>query len=163
MAGRNDVLAALGRRSYVSQSALAEVLKEIREIGYVPETSSRSSIKRARQEALDIQTPHGKLLQRLKITFQHPETKVRSEGHIDYIHPVAMLFHAAATCQDFAAQLLSRLAETPNTVWQIILYCDEVLPGNQLKHDNKKKLQAVYWSLKQLGTDLNCYEQAHAQ
>lgn len=54
-------LADLGRRRFVSQSALAELLKELSELDQLPSATSRSSVKRAREEKLDIKTPVGPL------------------------------------------------------------------------------------------------------
>ena len=35
--------------------------------------------------------------------------------------------------------------------WTLMLYTDEVSPGNQLKVHNRRKLQCVYFSVKELG------------
>ena len=35
--------------------------------------------------------------------------------------------------------------------WSLILYSDEVSPGNQLKANNKRRLQTFYWTVKELG------------
>lgn len=35
---------------------------------------------------------------------------------------------------------------------EVVLYSDEVSPGNQPKHTNRRKLQVVYWSLQELGS-----------
>ena len=55
-------LADLGRKKFVSQAALAELLKELRELEELPEATSRSSIKRAREEKVTVESPLGPLL-----------------------------------------------------------------------------------------------------
>ena len=40
------------------------------------------------------------------------------------------------------------------------MYSDEVVPGNQLKHMNKREQPSVYCSMKQFGSDVLCNENA---
>lgn len=66
-----------------------------------------------------------------------------------------MLQHAAASCARFGHCFGEVLQEKPPSVgrpYTIVLYSDEVSPGNQLKHTNRRKLQVVYWSLQELGS-----------
>ena len=56
----SGMLADLGRKKFVSQAALAELLSELKDAP-LPEATSRSSIKRARDEKVDITTPCGPL------------------------------------------------------------------------------------------------------
>jgi hypothetical protein len=54
------------------------------------------------------------------------------------------------------AFLHSRLALHPNDIkhpWTIILYNDEITPGNALKHHNQRKVQAYYWSFREFGME----------
>lgn len=143
-------LAHLGRRSYVSESGLAAILKELHTEGELPTAISRTSIKRARQKNIHINTIYGPVLRTMDMTLGAPgETRP-----LAYIHPIAMLYHAASSCNAFGSYiggLLSASPSTPSSRWSIVIYSDEVLPGNALKHDNRRKLQAIYWSLMQLG------------
>ena len=45
----------------MSQNALSELLKELKSLDELPAASSRSSLKRARDEKMKIQTPVGPL------------------------------------------------------------------------------------------------------
>ena len=54
-------LADLGRKKYVSQSALSSVLSELKALDHVPDATSRPTIKRKREEKMDITTPLGKV------------------------------------------------------------------------------------------------------
>ena len=53
--------ADLGRKRFVSQSALSELLKELKSLDELPAATSRSSVKRARDEKMKIHTPVGPL------------------------------------------------------------------------------------------------------
>ena len=62
---RMSRLANLGRRKYISVSGLADVLKDIRDNG-MPDTISRSSIKRARDQEFDsYDTSYGAVLKHM--------------------------------------------------------------------------------------------------
>ena len=54
-------LADLGRRRFVSQSALSELLKELKSVDELPNAISRQSVKRARDDRMSIDTPVGPL------------------------------------------------------------------------------------------------------
>eukprot|EP00438_Fugacium_kawagutii_P023845 Skav212952 [mRNA] locus=scaffold5129:11069:13197:+ [translate_table: standard] len=56
-------LADLGRRKFVSQSALSELLKELKALPELPDATSRFSVKRAREEKVNVETPLGQLFQ----------------------------------------------------------------------------------------------------
>ena len=55
-----------------------------------------------------------------------------------------------STCVEFSNYVEGLHLDNPSSEarpWRLILYSDEVTPGNQLKVDNKRKIQAIYWSL----------------
>eukprot|EP00973_Karenia_brevis_P067410 9375326-Karenia_brevis.AAC.1 len=109
-------LASLGRRRYVSISAMAELCTELRE-GGIPSNTSRASIKRARDEFLKLERPN-------------------KEWQLLYTHPIAMLVHAVQESAEFASVLgeaLRKKPPTPSNPWHIILYADEITPGDPLK------------------------------
>jgi hypothetical protein len=49
---------------------------------------------------------------------------------------------------------------TADEPWQLIIYTDEVTPGNPLATNNKRKFHAVYWSFLELGMNALCREEA---
>ena len=143
-------IASLGRRSFISQSALAEVLTAVRESGELPQTCSKSTVKRRREEAAQVETPYGPLIQ-----FFEAESEDGTFKKIPYAHPGAFMHHASGTCPGFRRLLDLAAATNPAnstlSPWHLAIYFDEVCPGNQLKTHNKRKLWAVYYSVKQFG------------
>ena len=151
-------LSRLGIRQYVSQSALAAVLKAIQEADELPTGISRGSIKRAREAAVDVNTPYGPIFRTWNL-----ERISGPAATVYYCQPAAMLFFLARSCSKLAAFLQQRLQECPCDVaspWSIIFYNDEVSPGNQLKTTNSRKLQALYFSFKEMGCNALCHERA---
>ncbi len=65
-----------------------------------------------------------------------------------------VLWLAVATCTAFNGLLSSGKAAKPPTAenpWSLILYSDEVTPGNVLATQNLRKIQVVYFSFLELG------------
>ena len=141
------------RKSFVSQSALSEILKALPSEDDVDGTTpglSRPSLKRARDKATNVETPYGSLRGCINDTVVESGKQVT----IFYTDPAACLWEACNRCQGFASYLNQCREQrpcSPTSPYDIVLYCDEVSPGNQLKPSNDRKLQVIYWSLKQLG------------
>jgi hypothetical protein len=68
-AEHRQVLAKLGRKHFVSQSGLAAVLKDLQEAGLLTDSipSSRSSIKRSREDEFANETAYGHILRTMDI------------------------------------------------------------------------------------------------
>ena len=152
---RSPALSTFGLHSFVSQSGLAAVLKQVKENG-IPDAVSRASVKRARTQSVRLTTTAGPIFKSWSI----PKVGTDKMLVLEYIDPISWLTHIAEHCAGFASFMERCLAQKPSTLeapWQIALYCDEVTPGNQMRHDNKRKVQAVYWSFLQYGsTSLSC-------
>ena len=138
--------------SFLSQSALQGVLREIHDKG-VPAVSSRRSIKRARSDAVRVDTSYGSLFQKITVPLEDESTT-----DLEIISPAPFLAHAVKQCPAFAKYLIAKHAENPSSAehpWRIVLYTDEVTPGNQLKVDNRRKVWVLYWSFAELGSGLS--------
>ena len=86
----------------------------------------------------------------------HHSCPPRVEGQVPLrmVHPFAFMWKAFATCCSFALLMntcLARTPCTPETPWSLVFYSDEVTPGDALVHDNRRKLQVVYFSFLEFG------------
>ena len=144
-------LSCIGRKSYVSQRALSQVLQELKELPEPISSSSRSSVKRSRDKlAATRKTPFGLVIQKIKLKKENGKGEIT----VPYLHPAAMIAYAAEHCEPFSRFLHSRMEKIEPSYerpWSLTWYSDEVSPGNQLKHDNKRKVQVIYFSLLELG------------
>ena len=79
-------------RRFVSQSALENILKELKER---PETvlHSRRGIKRARDDFVDVETPYGKLLVEVPVKLEATKTEAEMEVRFPFVNPWAILYH----------------------------------------------------------------------
>ena len=151
-------LSKLGRKSYVSQAGIADILKQVRDAGGLPSGISKSAVKRSRQIAISKDTPFGPILKQWSLL----DTKGR-EVKVDFIDPAAYLWYALQTCpmfNEFFGKKARELGSKTIEKWSIVLYSDEVTPGNQLKANNTRRLQTFYWTLLEFGPEALASEDA---
>ena len=137
---------------HVSASALSAVLLEAKESG-IPDLHDRRDFREARDAVLDEATPYGPIYQSVDVPIHAP----RKRQHLQVIHPLAFLYLLLSTCVNFSNYVESIHAAHPSSAaspWGLVLYSDEVTPGNQLAMDNKRKIQAVYFSFLEFGASL---------
>ena len=143
---------------YVSQSALAAIL-QYAQVHALPAVSGPRELRNVRDAAsVGITTPYGPLIQDHR--FEH--TDGESFTMVEMINPFAMLYYIASTSQFFCDCLEYMLQLhgpcTPETPIEIILYSDEVTPGNQLAHRNARKVQTIYFTFEDFGEFLGFEE-----
>ena len=144
----------IGRSKLVSQSALASIFEEIEEHG-LPKAKSRSSIKRARDESVDIETPYGKLLvsEQAVLTLEEGQEKPEMATFF-FVNPLSLIHYICQNCDEYATffkQMLDRHQPNFDRKLDIVAYNDEVTPGNVLRHVNERKVYIAYWSFKAHG------------
>jgi len=136
------------RLPYVSQSALAVILRIAKEEG-VPEASTRQHVRAARDATVFQATPYGRIHQSVDV----PLTAGGSFA-LEVQHPFAMLHHAAATSQAFSGlvqRTLLRYPGTPGNPWRLVFYTDGVGPGNPLGYKHLRKFLACYYTFVDFG------------
>lgn len=140
----------------MSQRALAAILKKARdEPEGLPECSDAKDIREARNSMVKQMTPYGRIHQTLSL--DGLELEVQS--------PHAMLHHAARTSAAFSDMLRRSAQRAPSSLaskWRVLLYLDEVLPGNNLAYKNTRKLLAFYWTFADFGAAALSDEEAGA-
>ena len=131
----------------VSDNALAAILENLRQEP-IEESVSRKDCNRAARDSL-----RGMLLQT-----QLP-CKTGGTFTWSYLDPQRLL----RKCIDQSPQLAEAYGEAlrnhpcgPEAPWSMILYFDELTPGNVLRPDNHRKMMAVYMSFRELGIDRLC-------
>ena len=132
----------------VTASALAAILKTVEEDG-IPELYTRKAQADARRIIASSDTPYGPLIQTL--TLDCPK---RQTLEFPIAEPFAMLWHCFYNCSSFRRLFVQRHSQNPSSAdhpWTLILYTDEVTPGNVLATITTRKLQAIYVSFLELG------------
>jgi hypothetical protein len=97
-----------------------------------------------------IATPYGTLHQTMPLVM-HDGTVT----NVEVQHPFAMLHHVCSTSSRYSTLIDHALAAQPCSVvnpWTIVLYTDEILPGNQLSYKGARKMWGFYWAILELGS-----------
>ena len=134
---------------YISQRALADILAASRD-GPLP-VVSRTQLQLSRDEAAMIMTPYGPLHQTIKVPHETPGV---APLIVEIQHPFAMFYHSCRVSKSLS-DLVRRVAiahpPSPLSPWHLILYSDEVTPGNAMAYKNLRRTQAVYWTALEWG------------
>ena len=83
-------------------------------------------------------TPYGSVVQRLHLGVEGTE-------YIDYVNPFAFLFHLCRISTTFAALLRMCVDAAPRGILSLVIYGDEMTPGNPYRPEKSRTLQCVYW------------------
>ena len=152
---RRDVRRFLGGEAHVTQSGLEAVLNEVRDSG-LPSAFSRRTQGRERAATATVTTPYGPVVQQVPLRLRTRELALAVQA------PLPMLYEAArrGPFAELLAGALDRAPGSSGQPWGLVLYSDEVTSGNALRPDNRRKVQCVYWSFKELGSAALCREDA---
>ncbi|CAE7828917.1 unnamed protein product [Symbiodinium sp. CCMP2592] len=139
-----------------SQSALAGFVKAAKEQG-LPEASSSNDQRKARQQLLESCDggPLGPLIQQAELPMSDGATVT-----IHFANLLVFITSLFAMGGSFHDLLQRKHAAKPSSLdqpWSLILYCDEVIPGNVLGRA-ERKLWAIYATFLQLGQEAMGHE-----
>ena len=135
---------------FATVSAMSAWVNEIKNDPSLLELpSTRNDFRAGRDEFVNANTGFGPMLQTIKTT--KPDG---SSLDMFAAHPWAVLDTCISKSNRLRRLIDKQLALTPctpETPWHIILYSDEVTPGNTHSPQNNRKFQAVYWSFLEFG------------
>ena len=143
-----------------SASAMSAILEDVARHG-LPPLMSRANMKEARDMMANTETPYGKLIQSITAI-----DKTNNPKEVYIADPFASLWlfckegvpEGAPEGTGFRDFFKRRLLEQPPTIdepWHLVLYTDEVTPGNPLAHMNERKFHAIYWTFIELGVAIS--------
>ena len=136
------------RLPHCSASALGAILAEVRKHGLPEGGTGRNNMREARDLENLQATPHGPILQTLTVIDKEDQPK-----QLTIANTFAMLWKAASAGQvsTFLQRKLAEVPPSPDQPWNLVVYTDEVTPGDPLATLNKRKFHAMYWSFMELG------------
>ena len=147
MASRADKAHRIGalraRLPHMSQAAYAAMLAAGKngEFDEMHGALRRADVRKSRDAVSHTQTFYGAL---------HQEVRLSDDLTMEVCAPAAMLAHVS--CLGPIRRLLERaLAGSESRRLNLILYADEVTPGNNLAHKHARKTWAWYWSVQEFG------------
>ena len=140
---------------FISHTALASVLR-IAKTEALPNVNHRIDTARARDHYVSLATPFGTL---------HQSIDLGGGISAEVQHPMAMLYTVVSKSEAFGALMARALARfpcSPATPWRLVIYTDEVSPGNQLAYAHERKTWAWYWSFMEFEQSLSSEDIAAA-
>ena len=152
MEDRDGKLARVGRLRarlpYMTQSAFAAILSAAREEP-LPDIGRRDDVREARSLIARSQTPYGRVHLKIQVSCGARNMDV------EIASPWPMLHVACEESNAFSSLLMQvmdrRGPPSPRTPFRIGVYSDEITPGDQIMGKHRRKFQAVYWSIMELG------------
>ena len=134
--------------SRCTKSDLADVLRKLHETGFLNRglgggtgRQVRLELQRAHELHAKTVTPYGPVVQTMVL----PWVGLAS---LDYAHPQALLYHLSNVSPHFSDVMWNARALKPAPAHlTVVLYIDEVIPGNPMRHDKGRTMQAVYWCI----------------
>jgi len=88
----------------------------------------------------DFDTPYGPVVQQMPLQ--------RNDGtyyHWEFVHPLAFIWYLSLKCVQFGDMMEAALSRCGNEL-SLLLYGDEITPGNVLRHDDGRKVFAFYYA-----------------
>ena len=147
--GKKRRIIDFSRSHYVSNSAFASILTEVKSYD-VPSATSRSSLFRARKAAADMKTPYGPVLQRFNLPLSTGPMEILVQA------PMAMLWYLCQNCPALSAFMRAAAERAPcaqDHPWDVVLYSDEVTPSDPLKAgEDTRKVHGIYYTFMQFGS-----------
>ena len=104
-------------------------------IDLTSKSSTRRALQRAAEEHSKVETPYGPVIQQMHLGIPNLE-------YLDYANPFALLSYMCSLSADFMSIMATSLS---NNIGNIVIYIDEVCPGNPLRTGLSRQLQCVYW------------------
>ena len=127
-----------------TKTALSQILATLQAQGLLDtsmEADSERAVRESLQQALKVHsgatTPYGKVVQKMNLGECCPEWS--------FVHPRAHLYHLAKLSPSFGALISSIIGESCK-VLNVVIYIDEMCPGNPLRPDKARTLQCVYYT-----------------
>ena len=138
---------ALRKGSYVLQSAVASVLRQVRETG-IPSASSPATQRRARNRMIaDRHAPYGRILIPMSLPCASGEREVAVQSPQPWLRQLAKDSPALA---ESVRRAHARKPSGPDAPWKLILYFDEVSPQTPSPAVETRKTQNVCWPFAEL-------------
>ena len=137
---------------YVSHSALAAILAAAQEAP-LPK-ADRNTVREGRDRVAMTETPYGPLHQSMRI----------GGLDVEYQHPAAALYAFCSKSRafsDLVRHTASTQPPTPARPWHLLIYLDEISPGNQLAYTHARKTWGIYYSVLEFGAAAHAHEDRH--
>ena len=137
-------IGSIAPTQHMSTAAKCKVLQDVKEHG-MPTAVSVSTATREKKAFVNRSTSMGPTIIDLKLPLE-----AGGEVTIPFQNPFPMLLIAMQLSPEFE-NLFARILTFSNNCLDVIMYNDDITPGQALKKNNWRKTVAVYWSFANFG------------
>ena len=145
------------RMPNMSKSALSAVLTAAKDEG-IPELSRREHMVEAAKADLETCKAYGPLVETLRLHCKSGEpADILVANGLSLLHGAV---HQGGSYCELMESTLLRVRNSPEHLWNLIVYTDEVVPGNPLAHLLTRKSWCIYISFLEFGSKVLSKEAA---
>lgn len=133
---------------HMTASAMSALLHEVSQHG-IPELHSKKQLAEATQRQISDHNAYGPLLSKSILV-----DKQGAGAELLMINPLSLMqgaFGQGGSYTELVMDTLRKHPCTPDKPWRLALYTDEVVPGNVISHDNRRKEWVGYSSFLEFG------------
>ncbi len=133
-----SVLAVAGNKT-VAAKILTALQKDglLRLGGEITEKGFKRAIAGASKDHCDFQTPYGKVVQELDLG--------PGLSKWEYCNPLAFIYYLSTISVAFSDMMRQSVADA--STCRIVIYVDELCPGNPFRPEKGRTLQCIYWCM----------------
>jgi hypothetical protein len=133
---------------HMTASAMSALLDEMSQ-HCIPELHSRKQLAEATQREISAHTGYGPTLSKSILV-----NKQGAGAEMLMINPLTLLqaaFGQGGSYTELVMDTLRKHPCSPDHPWSLAVYCDEVVPGSVISHENRRNEWVVYSSFLQFG------------
>ena len=120
-----------------TKASLADTLTLLKEQGLLKEGVTKRELKRASEHHAKQDTPYGRVVIQV-------ELNAASLQYLDVVNPAAILHYLTMISEPFAKMMYECC--TPGCPLRLVIYADEMNPGNPFRPEKSRTLQCIYWA-----------------
>lgn len=124
-----------------TKTALVKTLSVLRQQGLLEVGATQKELREAAEHHAKQNTPYGKVVERIELN----ATKLR---FLDIVNPFAFLWYLCKISYKFAELMYTctQRAASNGFPLRLVIYADEMNPGNPFRPEKSRTLQCVYWA-----------------
>lgn len=137
----NDPQVALSllAQSSKTKKQLVDTLKILKDAGKLQEGMTKRDLTHASEHHANQQTSYGTVVQKIELGL--PKLKF-----LDVCHPFAMLQYLCSISLPFGDMLYTAVQKAAGQPLRLVIYADEMCPGNPFRPEKSRTLQCIYWT-----------------
>ena len=128
-----------------TRTGLHQALQHMASAGWLTANAARTVTTGAKRKLANAVTDHAAADTPYGTVLQYMSLPLKQLPRWAFVHPLALLFHFAVISTAFAEMMDACVH--PGVPCRVIIYIDEICPGNPLRPEKARTLQAIYWCL----------------